>query len=82
MEEVYEACLEVMRKRAADAVVIDSLPALVPSWEDEKTMSEMTVGKGAPAHQQVHAEDATPPRVAASSSSTAPLLVPRGQPVA
>lgn len=47
MEEVYEACLEVMKKRAADAVIIDSLPALVPSWEDEKTMSEMTVGKGA-----------------------------------
>ena len=47
MEEVYEACLEVMRKRAADAVIIDSLPALVPSWEDEKTMAEMTVGKGA-----------------------------------
>lgn len=47
MEEVYEACLEVMKRRAADAVIIDSLPALVPSWEDEKTMSEMTVGKGA-----------------------------------
>jgi len=47
MEEVYEACLEVMRKRATDCVIIDSLPALVPSWEDEKTMSEMTVGKGA-----------------------------------
>jgi recombination protein RecA len=47
MEEVYEACLQVMSKRAADAVIIDSLPALVPSWEDEKTMAEMTVGKGA-----------------------------------
>jgi len=47
MEEVYEACLQVMQKRAADCVVIDSLPALVPSWEDEKTMAEMTVGKGA-----------------------------------
>ena len=47
MEEVYEACLQVMKKRAADCVVIDSLPALVPSWEDEKNMAEMTVGKGA-----------------------------------
>jgi recombination protein RecA len=47
MEEVFDACLEVMKKRAADAVIIDSLPALVPSWEAEKTMSEMTVGKGA-----------------------------------
>jgi recombination protein RecA len=47
MEEVYDACLEVMQKRATDAVIIDSLPALVPSWEDEKTMGEMTVGKSA-----------------------------------
>lgn len=47
MEEAYEACLRVMTQRAADAVVIDSLPALVPSEEDEKTMMEMTVGRGA-----------------------------------
>ena len=47
MEEVYEACLEVMKRKVTDAVVIDSLPALVPSWEDEKSMDEMTVGKGA-----------------------------------
>ena len=47
MEEAYESCLRVMTQRAADAVVIDSLPALVPSDEDEKTMMEMTVGRGA-----------------------------------
>jgi recombination protein RecA len=47
MEEAYESCLRVMTQRAADAVVIDSLPALVPSDEHEKTMMEMTVGRGA-----------------------------------
>jgi recombination protein RecA len=47
MEEAYEACLRVMTQRAADAVVIDSMPALVPSDENDKTMMEMTVGRGA-----------------------------------
>ena len=47
MEEAYESCTRVMSKRAADAVVIDSLPALMPSEEDEKSMMEYTVGRGA-----------------------------------
>jgi len=47
MEEAYESCDRVMKERAADAVVIDSLPALMPSEEDEKTMMEYTVGRGA-----------------------------------
>ncbi len=36
MEHVYEAALLIMKNRAADLVVIDSLPALVPIEEDEK----------------------------------------------
>jgi recombination protein RecA len=36
-----------MESKAIDMVVIDSLPALVPSAEDEKTMEEFTVGRGA-----------------------------------
>jgi recombination protein RecA len=47
MEEAYESCLQVMAKRACDAVVIDSLPALVPGDEAEKSMMEFTVGRGA-----------------------------------
>ena len=47
MEEVYDAALAVMKRRATDCLVIDSLPALVPILEDEKTMAEYTVGRGA-----------------------------------
>jgi recombination protein RecA len=47
MEEVYESVLQVMTERAADAVVIDSLPALVPLEEAEKAMNEITVSRGA-----------------------------------
>jgi len=47
MEEAYEACDRVLSKRAADACVIDSLPALMPMEEDTKSIMEMTVGRGA-----------------------------------
>jgi recombination protein RecA len=47
MELAYDAALAVMEERATDAVVIDSYPALVPSDEDEKSMMELTVGRGA-----------------------------------
>ena len=47
MEEVYGEAEEFMDERALDAVVIDSLPALVPAAEDEKDMDEHTVGRGA-----------------------------------
>lgn len=47
MEEVYESIIQVMSERAVDCVVLDSLPALVPAEEDEKSMSEYTVGRGA-----------------------------------
>lgn len=47
MEYVYDLVLQVMDNRAIDLIVIDSLPALVPSDEAEKTMEEFTVGLGA-----------------------------------
>jgi recombination protein RecA len=47
MEEAYEAVIEIVESKAVDCVVIDSLPALVPSSEDEKQMEESTVGRGA-----------------------------------
>ena len=47
MEHAYNLVLEVMANRAADCVVIDSLPALVPENESEKPMDEFTVGLGA-----------------------------------
>jgi recombination protein RecA len=47
MEEAYEAVLELVETKAVDCVVIDSLPALVPTTEDEKNMDEATVGRGA-----------------------------------
>ena len=47
MEEAYEAVIQVVESKAVDCVVIDSLPALVPSSEDEKEMEESTVGRSA-----------------------------------
>lgn len=47
MEEAYEAVIEFVETKAVDCIVIDSLPALVPTAEDEKDMDEATVGRGA-----------------------------------
>lgn len=47
MEEVYEAVIQIVESKAVDCIVIDSLPALVPTAEDEKEMEEFTVGRGA-----------------------------------
>ena len=47
MEEAYDAVLAFAESKSVDAIVIDSLPALVPGPEDEKTMGEFTVGRGA-----------------------------------
>lgn len=47
MEEAYDAVLAFAESKAIDAIVIDSLPALVPGPENEKNMDEFTVGRGA-----------------------------------
>lgn len=47
MEMAYEAVIEFAESKAVDCIVIDSLPALVPSSEDEKQMEESTVGRTA-----------------------------------
>ena len=47
MEDAFDAVIQFCESKAVDMVVIDSLPALVPSAEDEKTMEEFTVGRGA-----------------------------------
>ena len=47
MEEAYEAVIQITESKAVDCIVIDSLPALLPSAEDEKEMEEATVGRGA-----------------------------------
>lgn len=47
MEEVYDLVIRVLDNRAVDCIVIDSLPALVPSDEADKAMEEFTVGLGA-----------------------------------
>jgi recombination protein RecA len=47
MEEAYDAVIAFAESKAVDAIVIDSLPALVPSPEAEKNMDELTIGKGA-----------------------------------
>lgn len=47
MEEAYEAVIQITDSKTVNCVVIDSLPALVPSSEDEKEMEESTVGRSA-----------------------------------
>jgi recombination protein RecA len=47
MEKAYDIAIEFADSRAVDAIVIDSLPALVPNAEDEKDMEGNVVGKGA-----------------------------------
>jgi recombination protein RecA len=47
MEEAYDAVIAFAESKSVDAIVIDSLPALVPSAEDDKNMDEFTVGRGA-----------------------------------
>lgn len=47
MEEAYDSVIAFAESKSVDAIVIDSLPALVPSPESEKNMDEMTVGRGA-----------------------------------
>lgn len=47
MEQVYDTVLRALDNRAVDCVVVDSLPALVPSDEYDKQMAEFTMGLGA-----------------------------------
>jgi recombination protein RecA len=47
MEEAYESVIQITESKAVDCIVIDSLPALVPTTEDDKEMEESTVGRGA-----------------------------------
>lgn len=47
MEEAFDAVIAFAESKAVDCIVIDSLPALTPSPEVEKSMDEMTVGRGA-----------------------------------
>ena len=47
MEDALDAAIKFAESRQVDLIVIDSLPALVPSAEDDKIMEEMTVGRHA-----------------------------------
>ena len=47
MEDAFDSVIQFMESKAVDLVVVDSLPALVPSAENEKHMEEFTVGRGA-----------------------------------
>jgi recombination protein RecA len=47
MEEVYESLRLFMRNRAVDLVVLDSLPALVNTEEEQKTMDQAVMAIGA-----------------------------------
>lgn len=47
MEDVFDAVIQFCESKEVDMIVVDSLPALVPGAEDEKTMEEFTVGRGA-----------------------------------
>jgi recombination protein RecA len=47
MEEAFDAVIAFAESKSVDAIVIDSLPALVPAPEADKSMEELTVGRHA-----------------------------------
>lgn len=47
MEEAFDAVIAFAESKSVDAIVIDSLPALVPTPEADKTMGELTIGRSA-----------------------------------
>lgn len=47
MEVVFQMAIEVLDERAADAIVIDSLPALVSIREEDGTMEDLQPGQAA-----------------------------------
>lgn len=47
MEEAFDAVIKFAESRHVDCIVIDSLPALVPTPEADKAMDEYSVGRGA-----------------------------------
>lgn len=47
MEDAFEAAVKLCETKRVDLIVIDSLPALTPSTENDKEMGESTVGRGA-----------------------------------
>lgn len=47
MEEAYDTIIAFAESKSVDAIVIDSLPALIPGPEAEKNMDEYTIGRGA-----------------------------------
>ena len=47
MEEAYQYMDDALSARAVDAIVLDSYPALIASQEAEKSMMDLTIGRGA-----------------------------------
>lgn len=47
MEDVYQAVINFLESREVDCIVIDSLPALIPTVEDEQLMEDITISLGA-----------------------------------
>lgn len=47
MAFAYDTCIEYLRERAADMIVIDSYPAMIAPQEDAKDMDEYTQAEGA-----------------------------------
>lgn len=47
MEESYDISLQFMTNRLADLIVIDSIPAMIPTSEDDREFEELTIGKAA-----------------------------------
>lgn len=47
MEDAYQIAYEALDGQVCDAIVIDSLPALLPGEEAEKAMEEFSMGLGA-----------------------------------
>lgn len=47
LEQSYEISLRYMQNRLVDLVVIDSIPAMIPTSEDDREFEELSIGRAA-----------------------------------
>jgi recombination protein RecA len=47
MEQAYDIAIRFMENRMVDLVIIDSLPALIPTTEDDREFNELSIGRSA-----------------------------------
>jgi recombination protein RecA len=59
MEMAYDIALKFMENRLVDLVIIDSLPSLIPTSEDDREFDELTIGRAAMLNNKFFVRKAT-----------------------